>query len=521
MSPIYRFINIKRKHYTSVLFTLGGALLLSFLTLAHEYFLHPEPILFSHLWISGLAGGLLGAWIGRRVQQAGRTLDSLRESEERYRDLFENANDLIQCVGADGRILYANRAWRQTLGYEEEELRQLNMLDFIHPDSRSHCLDIFQRLQEGQSEACGEFQFISKDGRAIRVEGNCNFRFENGRAVSSRGIFRDITSRHQIDTALLESEESLSRSLAFTRTILNSMNDAIAIIDVEDRILLGANNVLLHSLGKEEHEIIGRKCAEITCLGSAPCDAADKPCPLHLVLETGEHCQVEHAYQDQQGHLRYAEISASPVRDKEGKIVHVVQVKKDITQRKNAELRVKQLAYFDSLTGLPNRLLLLDRLSQALGRARRDELKVGVLFLDLNGFKAINDTLGHEKGDMVLKEVSRRLKSCVRATDTVGRLGGDEFVVVIAGIQDIEVVREIGAKILDSLSRPISLDGLNLSATPSIGAAIFPDHGANAGSLLRVADQAMYQAKEMANDQILFYDPAGEAAAQAPALPLH
>jgi len=521
MPAIDRFIKINSKRYTCGLFTLGGALLLCLLTLAHEYFLHPEPILFSHLWISGLTGGLIGAWAGIRFHQSRLTLDSLSESEERYRDLFENANDLIQCVGADGRILYANRVWRETLGYTEEEIGQLNMLDFIHPDSHTHCLDIFQRLQEGQKEECGEFLFISKDGRAVCVEGNCNFRFENGRALSSRGIFRDVTSRQQIEKALFESEESLSRSLAFTRTVLNSMNDAIAIIDVEDRILLGANNVLLNSLGKEEHEIIGRKCHEVTCQGATPCDSDSKPCPLRRVLETGEHCQVEHAYKDGQGHMRYAEISASPVRNRQGEIVHVVHVKKDISKRKTAELKVEQLAYFDSLTGLPNRLLLLDRLSQALGRARRDELRVGVLFLDLNGFKAINDNLGHEKGDMVLKEVSRRLKSCVRATDTVGRLGGDEFVVVIASIHDVAVVREIGGKIIDSLSRPIALDGLNLSATPSIGAAVFPDHGSSVGALLRFADQAMYGAKEKGDGQVLFYQPAGSAPASAPDHPLH
>ena len=488
-------------------FATAGGLLFFSLTLLHETLFHHQPLLPLHLGLSIVLGVTFGLGLGWWFFRSRQSLITLKASEERYRDLFENANDLIQCIGSDGRIIYVNRAWREALGYDEDEIPHLRISDFIHTDCHDHCLGIFQRMQEGQTEERMELKFRTKDGRAISVEGNCNFRFENGRAISSRGIFRDVTIRKQVENALRESEESLKRSLEFTRTVLDSMNDGVAIIDVEDGLILDANNVLLRELGKREVDILGKRCQDTLCQ-NASFEHGEKPCPMRQTLETGQHSVVEHIHKDDGGKVRYSEVSTSPVRNSQGRIIHVVHVTKDITKRKIAELKVKQLAYFDSLTGLPNRMLLLDRLSQAIGRAKRDSTMVGVLFLDLNRFKAINDTLGHEKGDLVLKEVSRRLKGCVRDTDTVGRLAGDEFVVVIAGIQSVDIIDDIAEKIALELSQPIHLDGQTLIASPSIGASIFPLHGSNVGTLLRHADEAMYRAKEKGEGKVLFYPSA-------------
>lgn len=193
--------------------------------------------------------------------------------------------------------------------------------------------------------------------------------------------------------------------------------------------------------------------------------------------------------------LRSVEVRFSAVLDDAGEATHYVGVVRDITDKKLAEDRLQHLAHHDHLTGLPNRKLLLDRLTLALARARRYASTLGILFIDLDGFKIINDTLGHGVGDRVLMAVADRLRALVRASDTVARLGGDEFVLLLPEVQSIDNAHGVADKVLQMVSEVIRVGDHELFVTPSIGLAVWPDHGAEVHELLQRADQAMYAAK--------------------------
>lgn len=192
----------------------------------------------------------------------------------------------------------------------------------------------------------------------------------------------------------------------------------------------------------------------------------------------------------------------------DGEITGMHGIARDVTQARNYERRIEHLANHDVLTGLPNRLLLTDRLQQAIDHSRRTGTQTGVLFLDLNRFKQVNDSLGHDLGDLLLGKIAGRLKHLVRESDTVARLGGDEFVLVLADLDSIETMAIVAEKVLESVAAPISLAGHELNITTSIGGSVFPKDGHDVATLLKHADLAMYQAKELGSASFRFYDPA-------------
>lgn len=192
----------------------------------------------------------------------------------------------------------------------------------------------------------------------------------------------------------------------------------------------------------------------------------------------------------------------------DGEIAGVHGIARDVTQARNYERRIEHLANHDVLTGLPNRLLLTDRLQHAIDQSRRTGMQTGVLFMDLNRFKQVNDSLGHDLGDLLLKTIANRLKNLVRESDTVARLGGDEFVLVLADLDSIETMAAVAEKVLESVATPINLSGHELNITTSIGGSVFPKDGHDVATLLKHADVAMYQAKELGSDSFRFYDPA-------------
>ena len=191
-----------------------------------------------------------------------------------------------------------------------------------------------------------------------------------------------------------------------------------------------------------------------------------------------------------------------------GEITGMHGIARDVTQARNYERRIEHLANHDVLTGLPNRLLLTDRLQHAIDQSRRTATQTGVLFLDLNRFKQVNDSLGHDLGDLLLEKIATRLKLLVRESDTVARLGGDEFVLVLADLDSIETMAAVAEKVLEAVAKPIKLAGHELNITTSIGGSVFPKDGHDVATLLKHADLAMYQAKELGSASFRFYDPA-------------
>ncbi len=197
-------------------------------------------------------------------------------------------------------------------------------------------------------------------------------------------------------------------------------------------------------------------------------------------------------------------LNINAVRDDLGQVTHYVGVATDINQLKAQQELLERVAHYDALTQLPNRVLLADRLRQSIAQAKRNQTKVAVCYLDLDGFKPVNDTLGHETGDLVLKVIAGRMNEVLRASDTAARIGGDEFVVLLSDLESGDKVRPMLARLLQIIGQPIEVQGQQTAVSASIGVSLYPDHASEADTLLRQADIAMYQAKASGKNRYWF-----------------
>lgn len=291
---------------------------------------------------------------------------------------------------------------------------------------------------------------------------------------------------------------------AFLQAVLDGTPEPIMAIGRDFRILMA--NRAARDLAPEMSS--ASCCYEVSHHLLAPCNGADHPCPLRMVLEGQETVSVVHKHFNAAGEPRQIELLASPLRDPDGDIVGIIQNAHDITALKEAEEQIRQLAYYDTLTGLPNRRLLIDRLNHALTQARRFGRSMAVMFLDLDRFKRINDTLGHSGGDELLKQVAQRLTGCVRAGDTIARPGGDEFVIVLTEIGHSLDAARVAEKIIEALASPVRIDDRPVRITPSIGIALYPDNECDdVEELMIKADMAMYAAKEAGRNAYRFFQP--------------
>ncbi|WP_172825451.1 GGDEF and EAL domain-containing protein [Geobacter sp. DSM 9736] len=293
---------------------------------------------------------------------------------------------------------------------------------------------------------------------------------------------------------------SLKENKEQYESLINNIDVGITLIDDNYRILMVSNsNMQMHNISGQK--VLGKECFCVFAKRDSVCAT----CPGTVALATGKPAVVEDEGVRDDGTRLTVRIKAFPVFDSDGKARKFIEVVEDITDRKKSEREIRQLAYFDTLTDLPNRTLLKDRLNQLLIHAKRFDEKLAVLFIDLDNFKGINDTKGHAIGDKLLTAVGKRLVKCVRSNDTVARLGGDEFVIVASDIQQEQDVTHIGQKILDMLGEPLEIEGNELFTSASIGIALFPLDGQTVGKLLKNADTAMYAAKESGRNNYKFF----------------
>jgi diguanylate cyclase (GGDEF)-like protein len=306
-------------------------------------------------------------------------------------------------------------------------------------------------------------------------------------------------------------EKFLVSERMFLQQIVDGSVDPLLVIGLDHRVILmnAAAKCLFpsESLGKEN--LLCRHA-----LHHSGCRGGTHFCPLQEVRRTGQATTMIYRHEDQDGECRIFEIRASPLIDSEGDLQGIIESSRDITatiraesQLRENESRLRHLVHHDQLTDLPNRLLLQDRMEHAMACSRRSGKSLALLFLDLDRFKTINDSLGHLVGDQVLREVGERLRRCVRETDTVARLGGDEFVIIQEGIRDFSNVIVVVQKILQMLPDPIVVEGQRLYVTPSIGVSLYPNDAESVEGLMQCADVAMYQAKALGRNTYQFYTP--------------
>ncbi|MCK9200392.1 MAG: EAL domain-containing protein [Gallionella sp.] len=431
-----------------------------------------------------------------------RTLDlenrskELAESEEKFRRIGTSAQDAIMIVGADEKVTYWNPAAEKIFGYPADEAIGKNMHALLTP---AHYLDAAHSgfghfRHSGEGPVIGktfEITALRKSGEAFPVELSISaFKLQDG--WYALGIIRDITERKL-------SEENL-RIIA---SVFGNSQEAILITDANNSIV-DVNPAFIHITGYSRDEVLGR---DPKLLNSGHHDS-DFYAAMWQDLKEKRSWRGEIWNRRKSGEI-YAELlSISVISDDNGKAQRYVGVFSDISNLKAHEAELNRIAHYDALTGIPNRMLLADRMKQAIAHTMREQLMVAVCYLDLDGFKGINDTMGHDAGDLVLIEVAKRLKSTIRGGDTVARLGGDEFVVVLLDLERGDECVATLERLLAAISAPMTIKDSTLALSTSIGVSIYPLDDEDPDTLLRHADQAMYMAKQSGKNRFHIYDPA-------------
>jgi diguanylate cyclase (GGDEF)-like protein len=306
-------------------------------------------------------------------------------------------------------------------------------------------------------------------------------------------------------------EEVIQQEHTFIQTIIEGVRDPARIVspDFEIQMMNQAALAILPSRQANQEQL---NCYQAYRQINTPCTGQDHQCVLKEVIKTGKTVAIYHKEILGEDKERVFEIKASPLWNADGTLHGILEVIRNITEDLSAETQLREhrerlhhLVYHDTLTNLPNRVLLQDRLSRMMIKAKRNNTFVAILFLDLDRFKKINETLGHDVGDKLLLEVARRIENCVRKSDTVARLGGDEFAVLLDDLRDIKFVAVVARKILHALSKPIMIQKYELYATSSIGISLYPNDSEDEDVLLRSADTALYRAKDAGKNNYQFY----------------
>ena len=407
--------------------------------------------------------------------------------------VLDNAPLNIIYFDAAARICYVNKHACKDLGYEESEALQLSLADIDPLFPIELWAEHWQHLQANKSISI-ETQHRRKNGDTYPIEVVANY-VEFGAKAYNVGFNWNISERKKVET-----------DLRIAATAFESQE--CMIITDADGVIIRVNQAFTQSTGYTAEEVIGTKPS---ILKSGRHDAEFYAAMWEAVNRDGTwHGEVWDRRKD--GEIFPKWLTLSAVKSTEGKVTHYVGSHIDITDRKAAEEEIRDLAFYDPLTHLPNRRLLHDRLEHFFARGERYVQKGVLLFIDLDNFKTLNDTLGHNIGDLLLQQVALRLLSCVRESDTVARLGGDEFVVLVEDLGGLALeaaiqAEAIGEKIIASLGQPYLLDGQHFVSTPSIGATLFDSNHKLIDELLMQADIAMYQAKLAGRNTIRFFNP--------------
>jgi diguanylate cyclase (GGDEF)-like protein/PAS domain S-box-containing protein len=430
--------------------------------------------------------------------QRRESLEALVRSEEKFRALVQNSKDIITIHDPDGRTLYESPSAERILGYGPGGLIGKNPFSIIHPREADAAREAFQRLVKMKShdaEFSMELRYRKADGTWIYLEtvgvNRLHYPGINGIVLTSR----DVTERKLAEQALKASEQRYMLAM-------EGASDGMWEVDTVAKTLYVSPR-LRSMLGYREEELTTPAAWEALI---HPQDLEAYRRALHEHLSgASPHLECEFRMRAADGEYRWVFCRGKAARDKYGKPLRVAGSVIDVTERKRAEARIEQLATRDPLTALPNRVLLHDRLQQHLIGCQRSGTSLALLFIDLDRFKTINDSLGHHVGDELLKQVAQRLEKCVRRDDTLARLGGDEFVVVLAGIREETDAAQVAQKLLRGLAEPYLIQGRQLATTASIGIAIHPYDGQDIATLMKNADTAMYHAKERGRNTYQFF----------------
>jgi diguanylate cyclase (GGDEF)-like protein/PAS domain S-box-containing protein len=420
--------------------------------------------------------------------------EELRASEERFRATFQQAAVGIAHLALDGHWLRVNSKMSEITGYTPEELLHTPFQSLTHPNDLERNLQLQRQLIDGESENFYmEKRFLRKGGGVAWVALTQSLvRTPAGAPKYFISVVEDISIRKHTEASLMLAQRALESS-----------GNGIIITDClqPDNPIVYVNPAFERITGYSEAEALGRNCRFLRG------DDRNQPGmpELREAIQGKQEARVVLRNYRKDGTLFWNELFVAPVRSDDGTVTHFVGAQNDISEQKRAEENLLHMATHDALTGLPNRSLLQDRIGQAIGHAERMQREIAVLFLDLDRFKNINDSLGHAIGDTLISILAQRLRSAVRMVDTVARVGGDEFVVVLTDISQESDITQVLSALFAAINQPVLLDNHELSVSASIGITTYPRDGRDVTSLLKNADTAMYQAKEAGRNAFRFY----------------
>jgi diguanylate cyclase (GGDEF)-like protein/PAS domain S-box-containing protein len=382
----------------------------------------------------------------------------------------------------DGRIVEINEAWLKLFGFSRSEVVGRTSYElglWVEPEKRAELAEL---IREEESLRDIPVHMRKKSGQAmeLHLSATCLRPRRENLCVATYG---DLTQVRRAEKMLRESEERFAK-------IFQASPDAIVISRLSDGRYVEVNQAWLEVFGYSREEIVGRTSTEIGIW----VDAAERARLVRSIVDHRAVRNFETRMRRKNGEIADIRLSAEAF-DLDGE-AHIIVPLSDVTERRRADERIQQLATRDALTGLPNRLLLSDRLALAISNAQRGRSLLGLLFIDLDRFKNINDSLGHAVGDALLREVAERLAEIIRKGDTLARLGGDEFVVLLEDMNAAEDAGQVARKILEAFAEPFDVDGQSLRTACSIGISLFPSDAQDVQTLIRYADTAMYQAKD-------------------------
>ena len=475
----------------------GSALLGEPYNLEHRILVHGET-----KWVRELAEMDFDA-NGKAIFSLGTVADisesklaesALIESRQNQQTIIDTALDAVIQMDEWGMIKGWNAQAGKMFGWKQEEVIGRLLYETIIPRQYqdTHQKELLRILSGGESKVLNtrfEIEGVHRDGHALTIEMSVT-QFKINDKTTFCTFIRDVTQRK------LEEDQ-----LRLAAKVFETTNEAILISDVNNNIV-AVNDAFTNMTGYSLADVEGRNPR---LLSSGEHDAEFFRNMWKSIKKMGS-WQGEIIDKNKSGQQFYKHMTINAVRNDQNVITHYVSISSDITERKEYDKNVHSLAYYDVLTGLPNRTLLRDRLCQLIATAHRDKTQFALLFLDLDRFKYINDSMGHSVGDQLLQSVALRLQSCVREGDTVSRIGGDEFVLLLREI-DEHGVSLVADKLLHTLATPFNLNGQEISTYASIGIALYPQHANDSDVLMKNADAAMYNAKENGRNNYKFFKP--------------
>ncbi|NLV16005.1 MAG: sensor domain-containing diguanylate cyclase [Syntrophomonadaceae bacterium] len=427
-------------------------------------------------------------------KQVANAQRSLHPYEKKCSSFINHNEHCYYEVDLKGRFTFATDALSASLGYSKEAFLCLDYGQYMLPDTARRVFRVFNHVFSTYQPAKDVYLQVKHTDDSILecdISVYCIFDYR-GRVIGFRGSASNIRPCRRIDD-LRQSE--MKFRMMFEKAPLGIIH-----FDKYGRVTACNHSFLKMSqpFGQNAFAELG----SLTRLNPNLGEAVEKALRGHQAVYQGE-------YQpNTSGNGIHVEAQAAPITAEDGSSMGALLIISDITERRRYEQTIRHMAYHDFLTGLPNRLLINDRMSVALPQAKRAQTLLAIVYLDLDNFKLINDTLGHIMGDRLLQEVSIRLQSLVRAGDTIARMGGDEFMFLFPSLSQPRDAFQIADKILNSFSSPFNVDQKDILVTASFGISLFPVHGQDSDTLIRNADDALYRAKQQGRNNFQMYAPA-------------